>query len=271
MKTTRPVYFRLAAIPALLILAASGLHAQTPVKPMAESKPMAAPMAQAVDQRYMRASQMIGKNVRGADDKNIGEINDLVVDVSTGDIRYVMFEYDPSIFKTGKVYAVPLKDLTLAADGKSLGYKTLSRDKLDRVATDKTGWKAALANTRYLDSVDTAYGVQPRGGNPNLQRASDLIGKDVNSRAGKDIGDITELVVDMQTSKVRYAVLAFDPSIFSAEKMFAFPMTSFKPGRDRDELMLDVDRERLAAMKSFDKKSWAVTADMRSIEVNNAP
>lgn len=40
--------------------------------------------------------------------------------------------------------------------------------------------------------------------NLNLQRASDLIGHDVNSRAGKDIGDIKELIVDMQTSKVRY-------------------------------------------------------------------
>lgn len=269
MNKTLRTGLRLALLPAAILAASPTAWAQAAV-----AKPMVAPVAmspQSTDNQYMRASQLIGKNVHGADNKNIGEINDMVIDVASGDVRYVMFEYDPSVFKTGKVYAVPLKSLTLAADGKTLGYQGANREQLDRVATDKKDWKQALANTRYLDSVDTVYGMKPENANPNLQRASDLIGRDVNSRAGKDIGDIKELIVDMQTSKVRYAVLAFDPSLFSAEKMFAFPMSAFKAGPDKDDLMLDVDRQRLDAMKSFDKKMWTSATDIRSIEVNRAP
>lgn len=258
--------FRLA-LPALIVVASQTTVAQT-AKPMAA----ASAMTSSVDaSHFMRASALIGKNVLDADNKNIGEINDMVIDVTTGEVRYVMFEYDPSLFKTGKVYAVPMKSLTLTADGKSLAYLGVSRQQLDRVATDKNDWKAALANTRYLDLVDTAYGVKRENVNANLQRASDLIGRDVNSRAGKDIGDIKELIVDMRTSKVQYAVLAFDPSIFSAEKMFAFSMTAFKSGKDRDHLMLDVDRQRLEAMKSFDEKMWTLGTDIRTIEVNTLP
>lgn len=255
------------ALPVLMLAASQGALAQT-AKPMAAVSAMTSSVGEG---EYTRVSALIGKNVHGASDKKIGEINDLIIDVTTGDVRYVMFEYDPSLFKSGKVYAVPMKSLTLAADGKTLSYKGVSREQLDRVATDKKDWKAALANTRYLDSVDTVYGVKRENVNPNLQRASDLIGRDVNSRAGKDIGDIKELIVDMRTSTVRYAVLAFDPSIFSAEKMFAFPMTAFKPGGDRDHLMLDVDRQRLEAMKGFDKKMWSLATDIRSIEVNTLP
>lgn len=255
------------ALPALILAASQGILAQT-AKPMVAASAMSSSVGES---DLMRASALIGKNVHDSDNKNIGEINDLIIDVTTGDVRYVMFEYDPSVFKSGKVYAIPMNSLTLAADGKTLGYKGISREQLDSVATDKKDWKAALANTRYLDSVDTAYGVKREDVNPNLQRASDLIGRDVNSREGKDIGDIKELVVDMRTSKVRYAVLAFDPSIFSAEKMFAFPMAAFKKGEDRDHLILDVNRQRLEAMKSFDEKMWTTATDIRSIEVNSAP
>ncbi len=255
------------ALPALILAASQGTLAQT-AKPVAAASAMTSSVGES---DFMRASALIGKNVHDADNKNMGEIRDMIIDVTTGTVRYVMFEYDPGVFKTGKLYAVPMKSLTLAADGKTLGYNGVTREQLDRVATNKTDWKAALANTRYLDSVDTVYGVKRENVEPNLQRASDLIGRDVNSREGKDIGDIKELVVDMRTSTVRYAVLAFDPSIFSAEKMFAFPMTAFKPGRDRDHLTLDVDRQRLEAMKSFDKDRWSLATDIRSIDVNKLP
>lgn len=270
MNKTLRTCLRVALLPAAIVAHSPVVWSQASVtKPVMATPDSKAPHNS--DSQYMRASQLIGKNVHGANNKNIGEINDMVIDVATGDVRYVMFEYDPSIFKTGKVYAVPLKELTLSGDGKSLGYQGVNRQQLDRVATEKKDWKQALANTRYLDSVDSVYGVKSDAASQKLQRASDLIGRDVRSRAGKDIGEIKELIVDLQTSKVRYAVLAFDPSIFSAEKMFAFPMTAFKPGREKDELMLDVDRQRLDAMKSFDKNTWTNATDIRSIEVNNAP
>src|SRR5690349_407031 len=54
----------------------------------------------------------------------------------------------------------------------------------------------------------------------NAMRASKLLGKGVRNAEGKDIGKIEDLVVDMDSGKVRYAMLAFDPGLFSPEKLF---------------------------------------------------
>jgi len=285
MTTTFKKSMRLALLPALLATAMVQLHAEThsnaetmknttktqaygTADKMAGQTGMKKNAVQ--DTRYLRASQLVGKNIEGAANDNIGEINDMIIDVSTGEVRYVMFEYDPSVFTSGKVYAIPLNSLTLNADRDRLIYKGMTREQLDRVGVEKKDWKTAVQNTRYLDSVDTVYGVKRTNANTstNLRRASDLLGKDVLSREGNDIGDIKELVIDMQTGKVRYAVLDFDTSWFSDDKFFAFPLTTFKTRADRSEVMLDVDRDRLKAMKNFDRSLWESGTNMNQVPVN---
>ncbi|MEO7852770.1 MAG: PRC-barrel domain-containing protein, partial [Rubrivivax sp.] len=219
----------------------------------------------------VRASKLVGMNVQGAEGKNVGEISDLIVNLATGDVRYAIFEYDPSILKGEKVFAVPLQDMGLSADGKTLTYKQMSREQLDRAAVDKKDWKKAVANSQYIQNIDTTYGYTTDMTHARLMRASDVLGMDVNSREGKDIGDIKELVVDMAAGKVRYAVLAFDPSWLKGEKLYAFPLTSFSSRANDDELILNVGRDKLAAMKSFDPKGFEQMVDARTVQVNKAP
>ncbi len=272
MNKTRPL-FRTALLPSLIV-AASQIAFAAQDKVMAPDtmvKPTASSATTAVSPHFLRASKLVGMNVQGPDGKNAGEISDLIVNLATGDVRYAMFEYDPSIFRAEKLFAVPIQDMDLSADGKTLSYKTMSRDLLDRAALDKKDWKTAVANTRYIESIDTTYGYTTDMAKSRLVRASDVIGMDVNSREGKDIGDIKELVVDIGAGKVRYAVLAFDPSWLAGEKLYAFPLTSFSTRADDDELMLNVGRDKLAAMKSFDPDSFERMVDARSIQVNTAP
>jgi len=220
----------------------------------------------------VRASDLIGKNVQGSERKKVGEIKDLIINVTTGDVRYALLEFDPGFFKAEKVFAVPVNSLKMGADGKTLTYQDMSRDKLERAGVNKTDWQKAVDNRRYVDGLDKNYGFQMPAGTARSVRASKLIGKDVNSRAGKDIGDIKELVIDMGAAKVHYAVLAFDPSWVSGEKFFAFPLTAFKMTADKDDLVLDVDKSKIAAMKSFDSKRWGSLNDLnREDFINAAP
>jgi len=222
--------------------------------------------------RAVRASELIGKNVQGSQKKSVGEIKDLIINVTTGDVRYALLEFDPGFFQSEKLYAVPISALTLGADNKSLLYLDMSRDKLQKTGVDKADWQKAVDNRRYIDGLDKNYGFQPPAGTARSIRASKLIGKDVNSRAGKDIGEIKELVIDMSASKVHYAVLAFDPSWVSSEKLFAFPLTAFKMRANKDDLELDVDKSMIAAMKSFDAKRWGSLNDLNRVDfINPAP
>ncbi|MEJ7687292.1 MAG: PRC-barrel domain-containing protein [Variovorax sp.] len=76
------------------------------------------------------------------------------------------------------------------------------------------------------------------------------------SRDGKDIGDIKDLVVNMAAGKVHYAALAFDPSWAAPAELYAFPLRDFNLTADRDDLVLDVDKSKVHAMKKFDAKRW---------------
>jgi sporulation protein YlmC with PRC-barrel domain len=215
---------------------------------------------------FMRATKLIGKPVRGADGTSIGDLKDLLVDLTRGEVRYAIFGYDPGAFKPEKVYAVPINELILASDGRSLSHANLSRDTIDDAGIAKNEWPLALKRRGAID-------IAPEGamsGQGPLWRASELVGKDVSGRDGKDIGDIKELVIDMKSGKVRYAVLAFGPGWARPDRLFAFPLESFKPEPGKDELMLAIDRERLASMKSFDPKQWHTADDLRVVQVNRA-
>jgi sporulation protein YlmC with PRC-barrel domain len=263
--------FRAALLPSLIFGAsqvAFGAQDKAPAAAGTTAHPTVSSSTAAANPHFLRATKLIGTNVHGADGKNVGEIKDLIVNLATGDVRYALFEYDPGIFKSEKVFAVPLQDLDMAADGKTVSYKSLSRDQLDRTGIDRKDWKGAMANNQYLDNLDRTYGYESDPSKVRMVRASDIVDMDVNSREGKDIGDIKELVLDMGAGKVRYAVLEFDPGWFKGEKLYAFPLSSFSARQDDDELMLNVDRAKLSSMKSIDPKNWDRMTDARSVPVN---
>jgi len=221
-----------------------------------------------VPYRALRATQIIGKEVRNPAGKNIGEIRDLVINMNTGLVRYAMLEFDPGIFQGERLFAVPTTELRLGSDDQ-LVYN-MTRDKLEKVAVPRADWNTRWRDPNYLANADKVWGVTQPSQNARAFRASDLLGKDVRSRTGEDIGDIKELVINMAAQKVHYAVLAFDPSWTTPEKNFTFPLSAFKLTADKDEVVLDIDKSKVQAMKSFDERRYSNLNDrtwVRDIDV----
>jgi sporulation protein YlmC with PRC-barrel domain len=65
-------------------------------------------------------------------------------------------------------------------------------------------------------------------------RISQLIGMDVRNAEGKDLGEINDVVVDVDSGKVHYAVLGFGGFLGMGEKLFAFPLSAFQVTSDGD-------------------------------------
>lgn len=206
--------------------------------------------------RAARASKLIGQNVRNPEGKNLGEIKDLIVNMNTGEVRYAMLAFDPGVFTAEKLFAVPTKDLRMSADKDEVVYN-MTRERLERAGIEKDKWPSATRDRKYVEGLDKTYGIVAPSGDYRAYRASELIGKDVNSRDGNDIGEINDLVINMNAQKVHYAVLKFDPSWAAPEKLFAFPLRSFTFTDGKDELVLEVDKAKLQAMKSFDQNLWS--------------
>ncbi len=92
-------------------------------------------------------------------------------------------------------------------------------------------------------------------------KASSIIGTDVVNPNGDNLGDIKEVVIDPNTGKVAYAVVAFGGFLTMGEKLFAIPFSSFKYDPTENEYMLDVSKERLEAAPGFDADHWPSMAE----------
>ena len=65
-------------------------------------------------------------------------------------------------------------------------------------------------------------------------RASNLKGMQVVNGKGEEIGDISDLVINLNSGRVHAAVLEFGGFLGVGEENYAFPISELKPGKQAD-------------------------------------
>ncbi|MFN3789345.1 PRC-barrel domain-containing protein [Massilia sp.] len=100
------------------------------------------------------------------------------------------------------------------------------------------------------------------GPGPALMGADTLIGDSVVNAQEEDLGDIKEIMLDMQTGQVAYAVLAFGGFLGMGEKLFAVPWQALHLDTVNKRMVLNVDKERLKNAPGFDKDAWPDMSDV---------
>jgi sporulation protein YlmC with PRC-barrel domain len=114
----------------------------------------------------------------------------------------------------------------------------------------------------YKGNLVGGSGVIVRQGpGPELMGADTLIGNDVYNLKNEDLGDIKEIMLDMRTGRVSYAVLSFGGFLGMGEKLFAVPWSALKLDTQNKRFTLNVDKERLESAPGFDQDSWPNMAD----------
>ena len=96
---------------------------------------------------------------------------------------------------------------------------------------------------------------------PTLLSASTLSSDDVYNRKGEKLGSIKDLMMDIQSGRVCYAVLSFGGFLTLGEKLFAVPWSALTVDTDNKRLLLDTNEERLKEAPGFDKDNWPNMAD----------
>lgn len=91
--------------------------------------------------------------------------------------------------------------------------------------------------------------------------SSTLIGEPVCNRAGEDLGKIEDIMLNVDDSKVRYAVLSFGGFLGMGDKLFAVPMDAMQLDERNERFVLDVPKEKLENAPGFDKDHWPNMAD----------
>ncbi len=96
-------------------------------------------------------------------------------------------------------------------------------------------------------------------------RASKIIGTDVRSADGEEIGDIKEIVIDPRSGNVAYAVVSFGGVLGVGDKLFAVPWKALKLDNKDNSFVLNVAKERLRDAPGFDPDRWP---DMANVQWN---
>src|SRR5450756_553560 len=91
--------------------------------------------------------------------------------------------------------------------------------------------------------------------------ASTLAGDQVQNSAGEDLGKVDEIMIDIPSGKVAYAVLSFGGFLGMGNKLFAVPWSALRVDEDEKSFILDVDKTKLEKAPGFDKSNWPNMAD----------
>jgi sporulation protein YlmC with PRC-barrel domain len=100
-----------------------------------------------------------------------------------------------------------------------------------------------------------------KGPGPELMSVETLVGNDVYNLKGEDIGDIKDIMLDMRSGRVGYAVLFFTAFLSMGEKLFAVPWNALTLDTKNKRFTLNVEKERLKEAPGFDKRHWPDMAD----------
>ncbi len=99
------------------------------------------------------------------------------------------------------------------------------------------------------------------GPGPALMGAGTLMGNDVYNKDGEDLGDIKELMIDMASGKIAYAVLSFGGLLGMGDKLFAVPWAALALDTANKRFTLNVLKGALKDAPGFDKDRWPSMSD----------
>ncbi len=90
----------------------------------------------------------------------------------------------------------------------------------------------------------------------HLYRSRDLIGMHVRASGGQDLGEIRDVVLDLNSGRIAYAVLVPTGGQFGG-KYLAIPPSAFnRTGGDQHVLTLSMDANQLNNAPSFEANNW---------------
>lgn len=226
------------------------------------------------DQGIQLADKIIGTAVYSSDNKRVGKVEDIVLSADRSDIAYLAVASGGFLGMGEKLVAIPVDAVGSSTSDRitlDIDQQTITR----APGFDRDAWPAE-ADDRLAQEVSSFYGRESsryresmsrrqQGGaagatqsrQASLQRrASHLIGMKVRDPQNKDIGEIKDLVVDLQEGKVALAVL----SLQDMDQLSAVPWRSinFTPGLNA--VSLDLDRSRMSQIAVDSRNLQQVTS-----------
>jgi len=102
------------------------------------------------------------------------------------------------------------------------------------------------SKTSDYNTETTAPGQPTR-----FNKASKLIGMEVQNQDGQRLGDVKDIVINLDKGTVSYAVLSSGGVLGVGEKLLAVPLNAFTRSADEKHLVLNATRENITQAESL--------------------
>ncbi len=224
-----------------------------------------------------------------------GTVDDMLIDLGQSKVEYVLLAYDASAFND-ELVAVPFDAFDISAVGEQWAFRSgvdadvlqnaprFSRDALtvgdaatfgevDQYWGDRgfgVGTSTGGVTTTDLVQEDQPAAVQLdqsvttdsigiTGANDFLVRASALLGYNVNNLAGENIGEIDDLLIDVETGQILFATLEYGGFLDLGDRRVPIPLAGLSWLSD-GELALNIQEQQLESLPDLDS-NWPNVAD----------
>ncbi|MGY6554369.1 MAG: PRC-barrel domain-containing protein [Wenzhouxiangella sp.] len=94
-----------------------------------------------------------------------------------------------------------------------------------------------------------------------LLSARSITGDEVCNLKEEKLGTIQDIMLDVPTGRIRYAVLSSGGFLGMGDRLFAIPWQALHLDSDNKRFKLDIEVERLKKAPGFDKAEWPDMAD----------
>ncbi len=96
--------------------------------------------------------------------------------------------------------------------------------------------------------------------------ASTINGTDVVNSNGEDLGKIEDIMIDFNEGRIAYVVLSFGGFLGIGDKLFAVPMEAMTLDTENEQVIFDVDKDRLKNAPGFNKDNWPLTPNQEWVD-----
>jgi sporulation protein YlmC with PRC-barrel domain len=200
-------------------------------------------------QGEMGTSQLIGKKVVDKQGKDLGKIEDVVINLESGKVHAAVLSFGGILGMGGKNFAFPMSELK---QGKNNTLTvSVDKQKLENAEGFAQGQWPEM-DSEYWGRVggqSSAGASQSQGQKQkmNLVRASEIDGKEVQDKSGEEVGKIKDVIVDLETGELRNIVV----SVKDAGETKVQPKSLIMGTGDK--LVLDMDAQQLRSQAKQSK------------------
>jgi sporulation protein YlmC with PRC-barrel domain len=202
-----------------------------------------------IDEPTRRASELLGAEVNLSQQNSSARIEDLIVGLTSQYVNYAVLSLEQGL--------VPVFFPALDVDEQGTLVLDVEPQVLAEIPTlEADNWPEAIIAPGW-DVVYRNYwiGFGMGAGIASIE-ASDLLDRDVINLQGQGLGEIEDVLIDLDSGQVPYAILGSGGFLGLGEELLPVPLSELSLDPFRQVMILNITEEALENAPRFESENW---------------